>query len=209
MNGLALTLSRMIAVNSQSKYDEDEIRYGLEVFLGALLQVLLLAAIGWYLGLLKDTLAIMLSFGLYRRCAGGAHCTAYYRCTLMTLLTLPVLAYLCRFIDNRFFWVYFIVVLLFSIVVIYLKAPVDTEVKPINDPAERTRLKLRSAVLVVLLLVAALWFQWLGQDLMAIAVLMGIGYQTLTMTRLGASYVRFWDIILSKWWENNLGKEEC
>lgn len=209
MNSLAQALGRIIAVNSPSTYEEDEIRYGLEVFLGGLLQVLLLAAIGWHLGLLKEIMAIMLSFGLYRRCAGGAHCTAYYRCTLMTLITLPVLAYLCRLIDNRFFWVYFMVVFLFSMEAIYLKAPVDTDVKPIVDPAERSRLKLRSAILIVLLQAAVLGFHWFGQDLLAIAVLIGICYQSLTMTRLGASYVRFWDIILSKWWGNNWGKEEC
>lgn len=208
MNGLALTLSRIIAVNSPSTYDEDEIRYGLEVFLGALWQVLLLAAIGWYLGLLKEILAVLISFGLYRRFAGGAHCSAYYRCTLIALIIFPLLAYLSRFIDSQYVWAYFVVTLLFSMPVIYLKAPVDTEVKPVSDPLERSRLKLRSAAVVTLFLMVALLAHQLGQDLIAIAVLLGICYQTLTMTRLGAIYMRFWDIILSNWWVNNWGKEE-
>lgn len=208
MNGLARTLGRVLAENSTLACDEDVIRYGLEVFLGGLLQVVLLVALGWWLGLLKELLVVMFSFGVYRRYAGGAHSSAYYRCTIIGLITFPVLAYLCRLIDYQYFWAYFIFVGLFSLAIIYWKAPIDTEVKPIQESSQRRSLKLRAAGLVTLLLIAALLSHLLIQDLIAISILLGVGWQTLTMTRLGAIYTRFWDIILSDWWVNNLGKEE-
>lgn len=208
MNSLARRLGRILTANSTAAHDEEMIRYGLEVFLGALLQVVLLVIAGWYLGLLKVLLSVVIPFSLLRRLAGGAHCTAYYRCTIAGLVIFPLLAYLCRFINSQYFWFYLIITASFSLVVIYMKAPVDTEVKPINDPQERSRLKTRAAFLSANLLIAASFIYWIGQGLIAIAVLMGIFYQTLTMTRPGVLYMRFLDIVLSSWWVKNLGKEE-
>jgi len=208
MNGLSRILGSIVAANSERVFDEDEIRYGLEIFLGGLLQILLLIAVGWSLGILKQLLAIMFSSGFYRRYAGGAHCTAYYRCTMTCLITFPVLAYSARFIDSQYFIIYSVFIMLFSLAMVYLKAPIDTEVKPVTDPQKRFNLKLRAAGLVVILLITSFFTQWLGKDLIAIGILLGICWQTLTMTHLGVIYVRFWDIILSNWWVNNMEKEE-
>lgn len=208
MNGLSRVLGNIVAANSTQAFDEDEIRYGLEIFLGGLLQTLLLIAVGWWSGILKELLAVMISAGLYRRYAGGAHCSAYYRCTLTCLITFPALAYACRFIDYRYFMVYLIFTMLFSLLFIYIKAPIDTKVKPVTDPQKRASLKLRAAGLVAIMLTASLFVHWLGKDIIAVAILEGICWQTLTMTHLGALYVGFWDIILSNWWVNNMEKEE-
>ncbi|MGE5391660.1 MAG: accessory gene regulator ArgB-like protein [Deltaproteobacteria bacterium] len=208
MNSLAQALGRIVAANSTSIHDEDVIRYGLEVFLGGFLQVLLLIAIGWYLELLPELLAVLISFSLFRRLGGGAHCSSYLRCTLAGLITFPVLAYISHVVSYGYFEVYLIIITSFSLITIYIKAPLDTETKPIKDPQDRSRLKIGAAWLVAILLIISEFIHLLGHDLIAIALLIGICYQTLTMTRLGAIYMRFWDIILSNWWVNNLGKEE-
>jgi accessory gene regulator B len=68
--------------------NEDNIRYGMEIFLGALLQIVILLSIAWVLGIIKPTAAIVCASGFYRRLAGGAHCGRYYRCTIFSIYTL-------------------------------------------------------------------------------------------------------------------------
>lgn len=208
MNGLSRILGSILAANSSRDCNEDEIRYGAEVFLGALLQILLLVLVGWWLGMLAELVVTLFAFSVYRRYAGGSHSSAYYRCTIIGLITFPILAYSCRFIDYRFFWIYFISIAIFTLIIIYWKAPMDTEVKPINDPGQRRGLRIRAFVIVILLLAASIFAHMLGRDLVAAAILLGIGWQTITMTHIGVSYTRFWDIALSNWWVNKTGKEE-
>ncbi len=208
MNSLARNLGRLIAANSTLHHDEDVLRYGLEVFLGGFLQFLLLIVIGWCLRLLPELLTVLVSFSLFRRLAGGAHCNTYLVCTIAGLISFPILAYLCHVISYQYFEACLLIVASFSLVTVYFKAPLDTETKPVKDSQKRLRLKISAACLVAFLLIAAEYCHWVGHDLIAIAILLGIFYQTLTMTRLGAIYMRFYDFILSNWWVTKLGKEE-
>jgi len=208
MNGLARILGSILAANASQAYDEDEIRYGIEVFLGGLLQTLLLLFVGWWLGILKELLAVMLSFALVRRYAGGAHCTAFYRCTLIGLITFPVLAFLARYIPTVFFYQLIILVAIFTSIIVFLKAPQDTAIKPIDDENQRQRLRQRALILSWLVLTASLVLFAEGYHLLSMGALLGLFWQAFTMTRWGAFYVRCYDILLSNWWAKRIGKEE-
>ena len=72
------------------------VAFGLEVALGGLLQLLVFSAAGWYLGLLPELLAALITMASYRLLAGGVHSRTYYGCLLLSLVTLVLLAGLGR-----------------------------------------------------------------------------------------------------------------
>jgi len=206
MNGLSRVLGSLLAANSTLVFDEDEIRYGLEVFLGGLWQIVLLILAGWWLGILQELLAVMFSAALPRRYAGGAHCSAYYRCTLTGLITFPALVYLCRYIYPQYFIAAYIIISIFIILTVLFLAPQDTTVKPINDYRQRQRLKRKALVVVGFLLITAVILFRIDYQL-AVGILMGLGWQAFTMTRCGTFYMRFFDALLGNWRVKRTGKE--
>jgi len=80
----------------QRRPQVEVVAFGLEVALGGLLQLLVFSAAGWYLGLLPELLAALITMASYRLLAGGVHSRTYYGCLLLSLVTLVLLAGLGR-----------------------------------------------------------------------------------------------------------------
>lgn len=156
------------------------------------MQIVLLLIAAWGLDLFYETAGIMLASALYRRYSGGAHCTAYYRCTLTSLITFLLLAYLVRI---SFPYLNLAVISSAGLVVLlvaWLKVPVDNPTNPITDPLRREVLRMKSLILagfLCLLAIALLYLYPLGSA----AILMGLLWQSLTLTTPGHIYMSLWD----------------
>ena len=129
MNLLARKLAHLLVENSDDTFFEDEIRYGLEIVLGALLQIVLIALVAMLLGIVKEVLVIVCTAALYRRSTGGPHCKTYVRCTVTSLLIFITLAFIIKFIPVNYLPIYITCLAIFSVLVIHLYVPVDN---PIN-----------------------------------------------------------------------------
>ncbi|MBE3580764.1 MAG: accessory gene regulator B family protein [Thermoanaerobacteraceae bacterium] len=128
------------------------VAYGLEIALGAVVEVLAIIGVAQCLGILPETAAALITQVLYRFGAGGAHCTAYYRCLLSSVGALTLVGWGGRQLAQTLpvTGVFSLVFLAFmvSLPAVWRWAPADTPANPITNP--RRRILLKSSALAFL-----------------------------------------------------------
>lgn len=195
MKQFAQKLAHLLAQNSHKTVHEDEIRYGIEVMLGSVLQITLLLIAALVLNLFYETAGIILASGLYRRYSGGAHCTAYYRCTLTSIITFLPLAYLVRLSSPYLNLAMIISTSLVLLLITWLKAPIDNPTKPITDPLQRQSLRQKALLMALVLCLIAVGLLFVS-PLWSAAIIMGLLWQSITLTKPGHIYISLWDNLL-------------
>lgn len=194
MRHFAQKLAHLLAQNSHNVVHEDDLRYGIEVMLGGIFQIILLMIAALGLNLFYETAGIIFASGLYRRYSGGAHCTAYYRCTLTSIITFLPLAYLVRLSAPHLNLTVVICTGLVLLLITWLKAPVDNPSNPITDPLRRQSLRQKALVTALVLCLLAVWLLLVSPTWSA-AILMGLLWQSITLTAPGHIYMSLWDNI--------------
>ena len=199
MNLIARKLAHLLAENAKDSFYEDEIRYGLEIALGALFQLLMITSVALLLGKAKEVIAIVISTALYRRYSGGAHCQAFYRCTITSLVTFILLGYLSQHMPTSYWSLYIVFTVVLSVAVIHRYVPVDNPRNRITDEAvrEMRRYKSYGAVFLVLL-ASALTRYFYNGELYSTALLLGLVWQDFTLIPLGNNYICLLDYIFGK-----------
>ena len=61
--------------------------YGAEVALGAVVKIIVAGTLAVILGILPIIALLIIATGVLRVVVGGAHCTAYYRCLIYSLIS--------------------------------------------------------------------------------------------------------------------------
>ncbi|MGI9859865.1 accessory gene regulator B family protein [Moorella naiadis] len=165
----------------RDKHPEIEVvAFGLEVALGGLLQLVILLIVAWCLGLVPEMLAALATMAGYRLPSGGVHCSAYYRCLLLSLLTLTLLALLGRELAlaaGKYLPVLAMVVFVVNLLIARKWAPATVPAAPIINPRRRSRLKRVSYLWLagwLLVMLAGFYLQWspsiLASSLLALVV---------------------------------------
>lgn len=198
MNYLARELAHTLAKYANDSFYEDEIRYGIEIALGALLQILLIVLIAVLLGIGKPVLAIIITAVLYKRYSGGPHCNAYYRCTITSLINFIALGYLASFIPVNYLPMYTAGLALLTVFVIHIYVPVDNPINVIDDDSIRRKHKQKSYIVLLLLLVIIMIGYVMGQKLIIISILLGLLWQNFTLLPLGQKYIHLWDHLFDR-----------
>ncbi len=199
MNLIARKLAHLLAKNTKDSFYEDEIRYGLEIALGALFQTTIIVLIAIILGIGKEVIAILVSAALYRRYSGGAHCQAFYRCTLTSLVTFILLGYFSKYIPTSSWSLYITLTAILSVAVIHRYVPVDNPRNRINDEAVREKRRQKSyGVVLLVLLASALTRYFYNGEPYSTALLLGILWQNFTLSPWGNNYICFLDHIFGK-----------
>lgn len=197
MNSLAKRMAGFLADNSTRPVQADELRYGIEIVLGALLQIVLVGIAAAAADLFKETMTVLFTVFLYRRYTGGKHCEKYYRCTVSTLFTVLILGMAAALITVDYWWLETALVLLLSLYLIDKVAPVDNPALINDDPEQRRRMKMGATVILLILLafssVLVLKFQLPS---VGSAILLGLFWQDLTLFRPGMLYIHAWDKLL-------------
>lgn len=198
MNYLAKKLAHLLAKNANDGYFEDEIRYGIEIAIGALVQMIFIVLMALVLGIWKEVTAIIIAAALYRRYSGGPHCSTYYRCTITSLVIFISLGYMARFIPASYLPIYIICLVLLSLIVIYFYVPVDNPVNRITDVLIIKKHKQRSVAILLLLLVFIAAGYLLQQKLLVISILLGLLWQNYTLTPPGHAFIHLWDKLFDR-----------
>jgi accessory gene regulator B len=186
MNWLARKTARILVQNSNKHFQEDHLRFGLELVLGAILQFFLILCIAALLGVGLETMVVLLAAALFRRHSGGAHCSAYYRCTLTSITVFPILGFSVRYFPATYLPYYLIALVIISGVLIYTRVPVDNPTRPITDRNQISLMKIYSAVMLVFLIIAALLGAYIfKQPQIAISIIVGVLWQTFMLTDWG------------------------
>lgn len=143
------TITQKLVKNNIIKFEDHDIyMYGLQLFIASIFKGIGIFAIAYGLGWIKEAAIFIIAFGILRINAGGYHCSTYFRCFIVTILTMTISIILAIFITpyNTFIT---IPILAISILLILQYAPVDTPNKPLSNK-EYTIYRKRSIVTVSL-----------------------------------------------------------
>lgn len=183
------------------------ITYGMESVLGGIVKLFVFITIPLSLGILPQTWAALGTSAFFRFPAGGAHCTAFYRCLIGALFTFTFLGALAQAIAG-FFPVNIIFFLSISIGLlgIMLWVPADTKTKPVTRNNKKVKAKLWAyAVLSSYIL---LWLKYdIPPDLL-LAACLGLLTQVFTVTPWGYRTMEILDQFLMKITEQLIKRKE-
>ncbi|MHC1685274.1 MAG: accessory gene regulator B family protein [Clostridiaceae bacterium] len=131
-----------------------KVKYGIEVLIINISKFIITLIVAKLLGIVVETLEIILIASLIRQYAFGAHAGTSFQCTIVTLIMyiVPVI------LSKHIFFNYYIYGVLFAISVglLYKYAPSDTEKRPLVSEKKRKMLKKKTLIMVGVLGIVAL-----------------------------------------------------
>lgn len=130
-------------------------QFGLNQLFFFIVNMISSVAIGMITGMLAECLVFTLTYMLLRRYSGGYHARTSVRCYFLSVcLMIVVLKIIDITISNEYYHIVFVVLLLSGLVII-LKAPIESENKPLND-AEYEKYRKKSSVIMAVEIIVAI-----------------------------------------------------
>ena len=138
------------------------INYGLQMIIGEAPKLLGTLAIAYLLGVLKLTILAYIMLLPYKYFVGGVHAKSHLACMITTPLIYSGNALISKslpLIQSEYRYIAILLVWVFSMVVISIYAPADTENVPILRKKERRFKKIMSYITMTLILSIAIILQ--------------------------------------------------
>ena len=159
------------------------IMYGLQNVIGEIPKCFLILLIAYFLGIFKLTLMAVLIIAPYRTFSGGVHMKTHFGCILFTFILYCGSALLGRYVILTGITKYItaFIVWTFSMIMIKLYAPADTENVPILRKQERRQKQIFSYIVLTVECIIAIL---INNPTIAGIIILGDLIQTLTITRL-------------------------
>ncbi|GAB7388368.1 hypothetical protein BSNK01_22050 [Bacillaceae bacterium] len=98
-HGIAVKLAAFIMKHGEANVNESKVRYGIEVFLTTVFNLLLVFALASYFAIVPETGFLLVSYMFMRFLSGGLHLSKYYRCVVAGLLFLLGGAWLAELVQ--------------------------------------------------------------------------------------------------------------
>ena len=172
--------------NKMPEVDDERaevINYGLQLVLGEIPKTFIIVAIAYVLGVLELTILALLLIMPYRTFSGGVHLKTHTGCIIGTSLFYVGTALLSKYIVLAQYVKYILIAItwIFSMIMIKLYAPADTEAVPILRKKDRDLKRKLSYLTMTLTLVVAIFIK----DCTTVNLLIfGTSFQTLMITKL-------------------------
>ena len=159
------------------------INYGLQLIIGEIPKFFILLTLAYILGVLKESILLVIMMTPYRITSGGVHLHTHIGCIIATSVFYIGNAVLSKYLVLTRAVEYIItgIVWAFSMIMIKLYAPADTEEVPILRKKERMAKKILSCIVMTASLIASLIIK---NTVISNLLLFGILFQTITITRL-------------------------
>ena len=135
------------------------INYGLQMIIGETPKLLIMFGIAYILGILKLTILAYIMLLPYKYFVGGVNAKTHIACTITTPSINCVNALKSKalpFIPPTYRYIAILLVWIFSIIVITMYAPADTENVPILRKKERKLKKIMSYITMTITLLVAI-----------------------------------------------------
>jgi accessory gene regulator B len=197
---LAGYLRKTLALTEEQ---EEIAAYSLLILFQTVISLLGISLVAWLAGCLPAALATLFTSAFLRSFSGGAHCTSPARCTILSILTVPLLGTLATNLAPFFSRPLLALVVLaggvLAFAVVWRLAPVDSPAKPITSPQERRRFRrLSLAAVVVVVIIQLLLLPFLNPEAIApiLAAEAGMLWQVFSLTRTGHSFIAGIDRLL-------------
>ena len=159
------------------------IKYGLQIIIGEVPKIFIMAGIAFALGILKWTLVCFMLMLPYRMYSGGFHLKTHIGCIIGTSVMYTGNAFLSQQFELQQISKIILAVslMIFSWIMIYLYAPADTESVPVVSKRERKKRRNLSFVVVTIMMVSSVLIK---SNIISNILLIGTALQTVSITRL-------------------------
>lgn len=140
--------SSMNLICENKKYSKDEIamiKYGLEAIYLTVTKMIIIFALAYILGIIKETLLLLILFNIIRSQSFGLHASKSIYCLISSIVFIIGGAFLCKYLIIPK-WIIIILALLCNIS-LFLYAPADTHKRPLINKKKRKRFKIISTLL--------------------------------------------------------------
>ncbi|KJS17015.1 MAG: hypothetical protein VR69_06865 [Peptococcaceae bacterium BRH_c4b] len=192
-------------MGAQLQVDRDKVEifaYGLEIILGALLQLTILLLLSLFMDTFITTMICLIAFASLRYFGGGVHLNTYSGCLIVGVSLLLGLGKLATIdVSLEALTVISVLALLMGTYTIFRWAPAGTEKKQIKD--ETTRLRQRKKALLVITVWSIITVVLIKQKLNAnaFAAVLGAFGSFILITPLGYKAFKAFDNILNIIWK--------
>ncbi len=160
------------------------IRYGFELLIGEVPKIILIFIIAIILGKFNYFIISMAVICPYRTFSGGIHLKTHIACFISTTflyLGNVLLSELFVFSSIYLRLIMIFIVYVFSIIMILLYAPADTDTVPILRKKDRKIKKIKSIVWITIVLTSAIFVK---NQVISNMCLLGVFIQTLTIMKI-------------------------
>ncbi|MGE5397916.1 MAG: accessory gene regulator ArgB-like protein [Chitinophagales bacterium] len=165
--------------------------YAIEFLVLTTGEFLAVILIGWILGVLAETSIILIITASLRICAGGAHSQSALKCAFITVSIFPGLGFLAQMLSwlpPQITYISFIFTFLVLLLLVWKLAPVENIAAPIISPLRRSRLRIISISIVVLIAIFVVIMRLLMyfDPSWIMAVIFGMGWMAIILCPAGA-----------------------
>lgn len=171
------------SISVELGYSEEKkeiISYGIESFILSIIGLILIVIVSLPLKVFYPTVIAVIFGGGLRKVSGGAHFNTPIKCLTLGAVIYPLLGLGAKQIikyDLHSTSAYLFIMIV-SLIVIIMFAPVDSESKPIHSLFFKKKLKAASITIVIFTCIVIL----LNINILfSTAAVLGVGYQTITL----------------------------
>ena len=161
----------------------EAINYGLQNIIGEIPKIFITIGIGFLLEIGNLTLVSFFLIGLYRSFAGGFHAKTHIGCITSTTIMFcgpAIIAKLIHFPSQELKYLIIAAVWIFSMIMIKLYAPADTENVPILQKKERLKKQVLSYIVLTIEVIIAII---IPNETISNMIVIGIFLETITITK--------------------------
>lgn len=131
-----------------SKEKLEEIKYGLESVYLTYTKIIIILILAYLLGIIKETLLLLVTYNIIRTNAFGLHATKSIYCLITSLSLFIGGVYIAEFV---YFPIYIkIAIAVLAVVCLYKYAPADTYKRPLINAKKRKKYKITSVILGII-----------------------------------------------------------
>ena len=165
--------------------------YAIEILTLNFANAMIILILGWAIGVFWGTAACILTIAAFRHNAGGGHSESPWRCALVTIIVIPLLALAAGYISTLpvfFTDLLSLVSILIGFAFILIYAPVDNPKAPIVSPIWRKKLKKLALfiMLVIAIMIIGLAFSgWENTPVIRMSLVLSVSWVSFNLTPLG------------------------
>ncbi len=160
------------------------INYGIQLIVGEIPKILLLFVVAFILKIGWLTLYAFFAILPYKKYSGGFHLKTHVGCIIGTCLFYFLTIYISKYIVFEQTYIKYVTILaiwIFSMVMVKLYAPADTENLPILSEKERKYKKIMSYLTLTITLIVAVI---IPNNIMSNILIIGTFLQTISITKI-------------------------
>lgn len=154
-------------ISNELNYDNERreiISYGLQITLGIAMKTFSILLLAYILNIFKTTIAVSISFIVFRRIIGGSHVDTYNKCYFLSVFLMLLLGELGEIIriTPTIISILTILIYVLTFVETILWIPAGTEKKMIKNIVTRRKIKVKTFILLTIWVLLCNYFNSLG-----------------------------------------------